>query len=242
MRTPSSRRTAAAWRIDGWNDRREQERDARPRPGMRSTTVRSGCRGHAERLEHVRAAAPARHRSVAVLGHRHAAGGHDDGGDRRDVEGAGAVAARAAQVERRRRTAFDSCTARSRIVRAKPTISAGRSPFIARPTSNPAMRRRRSRAPSMMSAIAAAASAAREVLAPRQLLEQRLEHVSLTRARKLRRSWRPGPVRTDSGWNCTPWIGHSRWRSAMTMPSSARPGARPRGRRATRLGDTTSEW
>ena len=41
-------------------------------------------------------------------------------------------------------------------------------------------------------------------------------------SRKLRRIFRPSPVSTDSGWNCTPWTGHSRCRSPMMTPSSVR--------------------
>ena len=41
-----------------------------------------------------------------------------------------------------------------------------------------------------------------------------------TWARKLARSWRPASVRIDSGWNCTPSTARSRWRTAITTPSS----------------------
>src|SRR5262249_53265013 len=51
----------------------------------------------------------------------------------------------------------DTCTACARIARARPTISAGRSPFIARPTSRPAIWAGAAR-PSMISVIAPAAS------------------------------------------------------------------------------------
>ena len=81
----------------GVHRRREQERDARLRQALRQH-VRACREADAERLEHVGAAAPARHRSIPVLGHRHAAGRHHDGGGRGDVEAAAAVASRAAQV------------------------------------------------------------------------------------------------------------------------------------------------
>ena len=32
---------------------------------------------------------------------------------------------------------------------------------------------------------------------------------------------RPSGVSTDSGWNCTPSSGSSRWRTAITSPSAA---------------------
>src|SRR5581483_3421607 len=40
-------------------------------------------------------------------------------------------------------------------------------------------------------------------------------------SRKLRASAGPSGVSTDSGWNCTPTTGSSRWRTAITSPSSA---------------------
>ena len=39
-------------------------------------------------------------------------------------------------------------------------------------------------------------------------------------SRKLRRRSWPESVRIDSGWNCTPSIGRSRWRRPITRPSS----------------------
>ena len=42
----------------------------------------------------------------------------------------------------------------------------------------------------------------------------------LTCARKFASSWCPLAVSTDSGWNCTPSIACSRWRSPMIVPSS----------------------
>ena len=60
---------------------------------------------------------------------------------------------------------------------------------------------------------------AREVVPVEQRAEQLLDH------RRPSRKFRPiaGPtgVSTDSGWNCTPSIGSSRWRTAITSPSSA---------------------
>ena len=60
-------------------------------------------RGHldvdAQRLEHVGAAALARDRPVAVLGHGHARAGDDEGGGRGDVERMRHVAAGAAGVD-----------------------------------------------------------------------------------------------------------------------------------------------
>ena len=46
---------------------------------------------------------------------------------------------------------------------------------------------------------------------------------SPVRRRKLARIRGPAGVSTDSGWNCTPSRGRSRWRIAMTTPSAVRP-------------------
>src|SRR5262249_663241 len=57
---------------------------------------------------------------------------------------------------------------------------------------------------------------AAEVAALQQLAERVLDHERKFLARSL-----PTGVRTDSGWNCTPSIGSSRWRTAITSPSAA---------------------
>ena len=88
-----------------------------------------------------------------------------------------------------------SGTACSRIVRAKPTISSGRSPFITsaarRPASAPGAAR-----PSMTSRMAWRGLVGREVLVANELLDELREH---HRSRKFRRIFRPSPVSTDSG-------------------------------------------
>ena len=58
-----------------------------------------------------------------------------------------------------------------------------------------------------------------EVVAVEQPRERLLDH-SLP-SRKFRASAGPSGVRTDSGWNWTPTAGSSRWRTAITSPSSA---------------------
>ena len=61
-----------------------------------------------------------------------------------------------------------------------------------------------------------------------------------TWARKLRtRSW-PPTVRIDSGWNCTPSVGASRWRRPITRPSSV--SAVISSTSGTGARSTTSEW
>jgi hypothetical protein len=57
-----------------------------------------------------------------------------------------------------------------------------------------------------------------EILAVEQLCERVLDHRA---SRKFRTMSRPCGVSTDSGWNCTPSSGSSRWRTAITSPSAA---------------------
>ena len=97
--------------------------------------------------------------------------GHDQRRRRRDVEGAGPVAAGAAGVEDRARRR-DSRTACARIVRAKPTISAGRSPFM-RSTASSAASDGRRRAPLHDLAHDPGRLVLGEVLVAHDLLDQR---------------------------------------------------------------------
>src|SRR5205814_8899213 len=57
----------------------------------------------------------------------------------------------------------------------------------------------------------------RQVMAVEHLLQRLLDHL----ARKFRAISRPSGVSTDSGWNWTPSIGRSTWRTAITSPSGA---------------------
>ena len=54
------------------------------------------------------------------------------------------------------------------------------------------------------------------------------------------RSWRPASVRIDSGWNCTPSTASSRWRRAITTPSSV--SAVISSTAGIESRSTTSEW
>ena len=59
-------------------------------------------------------------------------------------------------------------------------------------------------------------------------------------ASQLASSWWPPSVSTDSGWNCTPSMGSSRCRRAITMPDGVRPVT---SSSAGTLSDSTaSEW
>ena len=96
--TPSSVRAGPANRIAGWNSGAKQN----PMPAssmQRATPVGSEVDDDAELLEHVGRAARRRRGPVAVLGDPHARARDDERRHRRDVDGAGAVAARAAGVD-----------------------------------------------------------------------------------------------------------------------------------------------
>ena len=96
-------------------------------------------------------------------------------------------------------------TACARIARARPTISSGRSPFMARPTRKAAMWASSAR-PSITSTIAAAASSLERSsrLTSCSMIRANIATQSRRPSRKFRRMRRPSPVRMDSGWNCTP--------------------------------------
>jgi hypothetical protein len=61
--------------------------------------------------------------------------------------------------------------------------------------------------------------AAQHVARAKRLLQARdRDGVHATSARKFCSRREPSGVRNDSGWNCTPKVGWSRWRSAITSP------------------------
>ena len=137
-RAPCAAPRRGAWRRGSAGAKRK----AQPASSRQRWTVSSGrVDAHAQRLQHVGAAAAAAGRAVAVLGHGHAAGRDHQRGHGRDVEGARAVAAGAAGVDGARRRA--AARARARIARAKPTISSSVSPRTARAASSAADLRRR---------------------------------------------------------------------------------------------------
>ena len=215
--------------------RREEERD----PGLVQASLddrRLGGDVHAERLEQVRAAAPARHRPVAVLRHADPARREHERGDGRDVERVGAIAARAARVEHRRVIAGQP--------RRAPAHRPGQPDDLRGPLAfhrerdEQAGDLRRLRAPFHDLFHGARRLVHREVLAPLQLFDQFGKH-HRSSSRKLRRSCLPSPVSTDSGWNCTPWTGNVRCRTPMSVPSSVRAAASSDSGSGSA---TTSEW
>ena len=128
----------------------------------------------------------------------------------------------------------------SRMARAMPAISSTVSPLVRKAISSPAVCASDAR-PSITSCRQAFASSA-----VRASLRQSRSMVSVrmglggisTRFKKLRSMAIPSSVRTDSGWNCTPSAGSSRWRMAITVS----PEVAERSRAAGRSGSTTSEW
>ena len=84
---------------------REQEGEVRSPRGRRAARRAVERDRQAERLEHVGAAAAAGDRAVAVLHHRHPAGGGQQRGAGRDVEAAGGIPAGADDVDARARPA-----------------------------------------------------------------------------------------------------------------------------------------
>ena len=203
VRMPSSRRVGAACFIDGWNVGAKKNAMLAS-CSVRSTTAGGAATLHAELLEDVGAAAAARHRSVAVLGHLHAARRDHQRRRRRDVEGARAIAAGAAGVEHlagRRRQLH-------RVLAHRPREADDLGRPLALHRQRGQQRRRAPparRAPSMTSRMAAGGLVLGEVLVAHELLDQRGE--ASAESRKLRRMRRPSSVSTDSGWNCTPCTG-----------------------------------
>src|SRR5205814_9193012 len=93
-----------------------------------------------------------------------------------------------------------------------------------------------------------------EVLAPHQLGD-RVDHASTrpsgpagnlpieredARRTKLPMTFFPSLVSTDSGWNCTPYVGCFAWRRPMTNPSCVQAVITSSGGTLDRL--TISEW
>ena len=219
MRTPSSFRGPTAWRVAAWKPRREEERPA----GLVEAPLHQldgRIDAHAERLEHVGAAAAPAGGAVAVLGHRDAAGRDHQRGHGGDVERPRPVAAGATGVDRRpaRRVVppVPSWCARSppprpRSRRARPG-----------PREGADLRRRRFAVHDRAMAEPASSSVRRS---PRVSLARcRLMPTRAPLARPIPRKFRsrslPAAVRMLSGWNCTPSSGRSLCRRPITTPSS----------------------
>ena len=207
VRTPSSRRVGAGVPHRRMKRRREEERDA----GLVEAALDDRRRGRdvdAERLEQVGAAAAARHRSVAVLRDRDAARGEHQRRDRRDVERVRAIAAGAAGVEHRR------------VVARQPRRPRAHRPREADDLGRPLpLHRQRDEQPGDLRRLRPAVHdlVHRRRRLPRPSGPARRCSFSSSGANIIDSApgscaaavW-PSPVSTDSGWNCTPWIGYSR--------------------------------
>ena len=169
-----------------------------------------------------------------MLGDRAAGAGGDQSGGRGHVERA-PPAARAGGVEQVRRArsahaqpARASCAPAPRARRPSRPWCAARSgsPAICVSEASPCM-------------ISASTSAVSSALRSRRAASESIARVRIalgisrfpsggdvvarsTASRKLPSSSRPCSVRTDSGWNCTPSAGSSRWRRPISTPSPAR--------------------
>ena len=185
---------------------------------------------HPQGLEHVGAAAAPARRAVAVLRHLHPAGGHHQGGHRRDVEGGGAVTPRAAGVHR-----FGSPKgqgARAHGAREAHHLVLGLAAYGEGREERPDLGRGGFTIhddghgrPRLLLAEALPAQDPRQVLLHR---------------RKLRSRSLPAVVMMLSGWNCTPSRGRVLWRRPITTPSSVQ--AETRRQSGTESRATTSEW
>ena len=194
---------------------REQKRDA---AGVEAAfdDRRGRIHGNPEGAEEIGASAAARDRAVAVLRDRHAAPGEDEGGQRRDVECRGAIAPGAAGIEPRPVAGRQRDRVRAHR-RCQPDD-------LGRPLPLHRQRDQQSRdlgrggasRHDLLHGVRRLADG--QVPAEVEPLYQLGKH---QHSRKFRRIWWPTPVNTDSGWNCTPWTGHSRCRTAMIVPSSA---------------------
>ena len=158
VRTPSSLRVAPACFIDGCHMGAKKNREVGLLEG-RHNAIGRRVELDAERFEHVRRSGSARHGAIAVLRHPHTCSSQDDCGGGRHIEGVRAVASGAARIEDISHRLAAVGVARARIVRANPTISAGRSPLSASAMSSAAMCAGWA-SPFMMRAMAPSASAA----------------------------------------------------------------------------------
>ena len=179
----------------------------------------------AERLEDVGRAARRGDGTVPVLGDRGAGRRGDQCGGGRDVDRVGAVAPRPRRVHEILAPRIDGEDMRSHRLGAACDLVRRLALRAQRDQEAPDLRGRRLAEHDLVHH--GTRLRALERLAVQQLRDGSLNH----RFTKFRAIWRPWGVRTDSGWNCTPWTFSVRWRTAMISPSAAvaqtsRPGAR----------------
>ncbi len=195
---------------------REQEAEAElvDRP---LDPLRRQLEAETERLEDICGAARRRCGSVAVLRDRRACARRDQGGRGGDVVRVRAVAARADDVDEVVALWVDAQHVLAHGLRAAGDLV--RRLALGAQRDEEAGDLRGSRLAAHDRAHRLARLVPREVVTVQQLRDRGLDHQRPSR--KLRASAGPSGVSTDSGWNWTPTIGSSRWRTAITSPSSA---------------------
>jgi hypothetical protein len=157
-----------------------------------------------------------------MLGHADTAGSHDERGSRGDIERSRAVTAGPARVEQI--VAGRRQSQRSGAHRPGQPDDLGRAlPFHGQADQQtPNLRRCRAALHDL--GHGGGRLVDRQVLATHELLEDDWKHMrtrqSLATFRKFCSRRIPPAVMTDSGWNCTPWIGQTRCRSPITVLSS----------------------
>ena len=171
----------------------------------------------AERFEHVRRSGRRGDGAVPVLGDARAGRRGDDRSRGRDVDRAGAVAARARRVDEVVALRMHRQHVVAHRLRAAGDLVRGLALQAQRDEEAAHLRRGGVAAHDLAHHLAAACAA--EVLAVEQVGQRLLDQ---RRSRKFRPSSGPSGVSTDSGWNWTPSIGSARWRTPITSPSGVR--------------------
>ena len=218
VRTPSSRRTGAAWRKPGWWAGAKMK----PKPSSSiDCAILSGSSSSSKPSASSTSADPEADETARLPCFATAA--------------PAAAATRAAAVEmfsvrapsppvpavstRSSRSGVTGTTC-ARMASAQPAISSAVSPFARRATRKPAVWDGVA-SPDMISSMAALRLGRVEIVAVEQLGDRLLDH--RVASRKFRSRSRPsGSVSTDSGWNCTPSTGSVRCLTPITSPSSDR--------------------
>ena len=195
--------------------RREHEAEAELVDRLRDS-LRRLLELETECLEHVGGAGGGRDGAVAVLRDARAGSRRDDRSRGRDVDRARTVAARSGGVDEVVPLRPDGQDVLAhRLGAARDLVRA----LALEPQGDEEaadLRRRRVAAHDLVHHVARLRT--REVAAFEELGEGSLDH----QERKFSASSGPSGVRTLSGWNWTPSIGSSRWRTPITSPSGVR--------------------
>ena len=174
-----------------------------------------------ERLEHVRGSRRRGGRTVPVLRDGSSRRGGDERRRRRDVERVRAVAARADHVDEIVALRPDRQDVLAHRLGAARDLVRGLALEPQRDEEAADLRLRRVAAHDLVHHVAGLLT--REVVAVEQSRERGLDHERRKfLPRKFAPSWGPSGVSTLSGWNWTPSIGSSRWRTPITSPSGVR--------------------